>query len=150
MSDLQRNHIPCIVAERFGRRDQWSLKWPNSNPAIIKDGLNKKIWRPGWLHSENPKRKGTEYMIVPTLVFVIYSLVLSLVQSCWWWEFKIFRIRLDSVFESVIVIVFKSVFHLEKYVNNFFYFLKIIFEISTSKWFENIKKHINLKQNKNF
>jgi len=33
--------------------------------------------------------------------------------------------------------------------NIFFYFLKIIFDISTSKSFENTKKNINLKQRKN-
>ena len=30
----------------------------------------------------------------------------------------------------------------------FFYFLKIIFDISASKWYENIKKNIILKQTK--
>jgi len=39
----------------------------------------------------------------------------------------------------VVVIAFQSVFHSEKCANNIFYFLKIIFEINTSKWFENIK-----------
>jgi hypothetical protein len=34
---------------------------------------------------------------------------------------------------SVVVVAFQSAFHSEKYVNNFFYFLKIIFEISISK-----------------
>jgi len=38
------------------------------------------------------------------------------------------------VFESMIVVFFQSNFYSEKYTNNiFFYFLKIIFEISTSK-----------------
>jgi len=32
-----------------------------------------------------------------------------------------------------IVVVFQSVFHSKKYINDVFYFLKIIFEISTSK-----------------
>ena len=41
------------------------------------------------------------------------------------------------LFRSVVVIAFYS----EIYQNNlFFYFLKIIFDISTSKWFKNIKK----------
>ena len=35
--------------------------------------------------------------------------------------------------KSVVVVVFQNVFHLEKYINNIFYFLKIIFEISTLK-----------------
>jgi hypothetical protein len=38
-----------------------------------------------------------------------------------------------KVLRSVILVVFQSVFHLEKYVHNFFYFLKIIFEISMLK-----------------
>jgi len=39
----------------------------------------------------------------------------------------------NYVFESVVVIIFQSAFHSKKYANNIFYFLKIIFEISTSK-----------------
>ena len=39
----------------------------------------------------------------------------------------------NCVFGSVVVVAFQSAFHLEKYANNFFYFFKIIFEISTSK-----------------
>ena len=37
------------------------------------------------------------------------------------------------VFESVVVVVFQSTFRLEMYQNVFFYFKKIIFDISTSK-----------------
>jgi hypothetical protein len=38
---------------------------------------------------------------------------------------------------------------LEMHQNNiFFYFLKIIFDISASKWYENTKQYINLKQRK--
>jgi hypothetical protein len=37
------------------------------------------------------------------------------------------------VFGSVVAVDFQSVFHSEKYANNIFYFLKIIFEISKSK-----------------
>jgi hypothetical protein len=40
----------------------------------------------------------------------------------------------------VVVITVQNAFYLEMYQNDFFYFLKIIFEISTSKRFENIKK----------
>jgi hypothetical protein len=51
------------------------------------------------------------------------------------------------LFISVVVIVFQSIFHLENYQNNiFFYFLEIIFDISASKKFKNTKKNINLKQ----
>jgi hypothetical protein len=38
------------------------------------------------------------------------------------------------------VVVFQSAFHLEMYQNHFFYFLKIIFDINSSKWSENTKK----------
>ena len=38
-----------------------------------------------------------------------------------------------SVFKSVIIVVFQSVFHSEKHADNIFYFLKIIFKINTSK-----------------
>jgi hypothetical protein len=39
-----------------------------------------------------------------------------------------------GVLGSVVVVVFQSAFHSEKYQNNiFFYFLKIIFNISISK-----------------
>ena len=51
-----------------------------------------------------------------------------------------FRPKSKSVFGSMVAVAFQSVFHSEKLTNNiFYYFLKIIFEISTSKWFENIK-----------
>jgi hypothetical protein len=43
------------------------------------------------------------------------------------------------VFESVIPVAFQSVFHSEIYQNNiYFYFLKIIFDINTSKGSKNI------------
>jgi hypothetical protein len=44
------------------------------------------------------------------------------------------------MFEIMVTIEIKSVFHLEMHQNNFFYFLKNIFEISISKGFKNIKK----------
>ena len=47
---------------------------------------------------------------------------------------------LTDVLDSVITVVFQITFHSKIYVNNFFYFLKIIFDIRTSKLFENIKK----------
>jgi hypothetical protein len=37
------------------------------------------------------------------------------------------------MFGSVVVVVFQIIFHAEMHVNDFFYFLKIIFDISTSK-----------------
>jgi hypothetical protein len=40
-------------------------------------------------------------------------------------------IEMKSVFSSVIAVVFQIVFHAEIYVNDFFYFLKIIFDIKT-------------------
>ena len=45
-------------------------------------------------------------------------------------------------------LLFKVFFTYKSMPIMLFYFLKIIFEINTSKWFENIKKHINLKQKK--
>jgi len=44
-----------------------------------------------------------------------------------------------SVFESVVAVIFQIVFRAKIHVNDIFYFLKIIFDISTSKWFENTK-----------
>jgi hypothetical protein len=43
------------------------------------------------------------------------------------------------VFESVVSIAFQSVFHLQMHQNNFFYFLKIIFNIIASKQSKNTK-----------
>ena len=40
---------------------------------------------------------------------------------------------------SVVAVVFQNAFYLEMYQNIFFYFLKIIFDISASKWSENTK-----------
>jgi len=42
-------------------------------------------------------------------------------------------LELVRVFGSVVVVAFESAFYSEKCANNIFYFLKIIFEISTSK-----------------
>jgi hypothetical protein len=41
----------------------------------------------------------------------------------------------------MVVVAFQSVFYLEMHQNNFFYILKIIFDISVSKWSENTKKY---------
>jgi len=58
-----------------------------------------------------------------------------------------------SVFSSVVTITFKIVFYTKIHVNNLFYILKIIFDISTSKRIKKYKPHlilvkINLKFNK--
>ena len=46
-----------------------------------------------------------------------------------------------GVFENVLAVVFQSVFRSEMYQNNvFFHFLKLIFDISTSKRSKNTKK----------
>jgi len=55
-----------------------------------------------------------------------------------------------GVFESVADVVFQNTFNLEIYQNNFFYFLKIIFEISASKWFKNTKKILIWSKEKKF
>ena len=53
------------------------------------------------------------------------------------------------MFESVVTVAFQSSFYLEIYQNNIFYFLKIIFDISVSKWSKNTKKILILcKKNK--
>jgi len=49
------------------------------------------------------------------------------------WRKKKTDFKYINVFKSVIMIVFQNIFHLEKYFNNIFYFLKIIFKINTSK-----------------
>ena len=52
---------------------------------------------------------------------------------------------------GVVAVAFESVFHLEMYQNNiyFFYFFKIIFDISVSKWFENTKNILIWSKEKN-
>jgi hypothetical protein len=50
-----------------------------------------------------------------------------------------------ELFENVVVIAFQSVFYSEKHKKYIFYFLKISFDINTSKWSKNTKKNINLK-----
>jgi hypothetical protein len=51
------------------------------------------------------------------------------------------------MFVFVLAVTFQSTFYSEIYQNNIFLFLKISFDINTSKQFENTKK-INLKQKK--
>jgi hypothetical protein len=54
------------------------------------------------------------------------------------------------VFEIVVAVAIQIVFRLEMHQNKFFYFLKIIFDISTSKRSENIKKTHFMKKKLNF
>jgi hypothetical protein len=46
-----------------------------------------------------------------------------------------------SLFGSVVVIAFQITFRAEIHVNDFFYFLKIIFHINTSKRSKKYKPH---------
>jgi len=57
-----------------------------------------------------------------------------------------------SVFGSVVAVAFQIAFRAEIYANNvFFYFLKIIFDISTSKRSKKYKLHsILVKKNSKF
>ena len=54
------------------------------------------------------------------------------------------------MFGSVVAVAFQIIFRAEIHVNDFFYFLKIIFNISTSKWSKKYKPHLILaKKNQN-
>jgi len=53
------------------------------------------------------------------------------------------------VFGSVVAVAFQIAFRVEIHANDFFYFLKIIFNISTSKRFKKYKSHSILTK-KNF
>jgi len=52
------------------------------------------------------------------------------------------------VFDNVVVVVFEIIFHAEMYANDIFYFLKIIFNINTSKRFKKYKIYLILIKNK--
>jgi len=52
------------------------------------------------------------------------------------------------VFDSVVAVAFQIAFHAEIHVNDFFYFLKIIFDISTSKRSKKYKPHSILAKKK--
>jgi hypothetical protein len=55
------------------------------------------------------------------------------------------------VFGSVVAVTFQIAFRAKIHANNFFYFLKIIFDISTSKRFKKYKPHsILAKKNSKF
>jgi len=47
---------------------------------------------------------------------------------------------------SVVVVAFQIAFRVEIHANDFFYFLKIIFDISTSKWSKKYKPYSILKK----
>ena len=52
------------------------------------------------------------------------------------------------MFDNVVVVVFEIIFHAEMYANDIFYFLKIIFNINTSKRFKKYKIYLILIKNK--
>jgi len=56
------------------------------------------------------------------------------------------------VFGSVVAVAFQIAFRAEIHVNDFFYFLKIIFDISTSKRSKRYKPHsiLTIKKNSKF
>ena len=53
-----------------------------------------------------------------------------------------------SVFDSVVTVAFQITFRAEIHANDFFYFLKIIFNISTSKRSKKYKPHSILTKKK--
>jgi hypothetical protein len=55
-----------------------------------------------------------------------------------------------SVFGSVVAVAFQITFRAEIHANDFFYFLKIIFDISTSKRSKKYKPHSILIKKKKF
>jgi hypothetical protein len=61
------------------------------------------------------------------------SQVMIRVFTMVWWLTKV-------LFESKVKIIFQNIFHLKIHQNNFFYFLKLIFNINISKKFNNTYK----------
>jgi hypothetical protein len=55
---------------------------------------------------------------------------------------------IKGVFDSVVVVVFQIAFRAEIHANDVFYFLKIIFDISTSKRSKKYKSHSILAKKK--
>ena len=47
-----------------------------------------------------------------------------------------FNLNLQRMLDSVVAVAFQITFYAEMHANNFFYFKKIIFDISTSKRFK--------------
>jgi hypothetical protein len=76
-----------------------------------------------------------------------YYFILSLCISTADRELNIPRPWLFGILVAVTMTV-QNAFHLEMHQNKIFYFLKIIFDISTSKRSENIKKKIILSKKK--
>jgi hypothetical protein len=62
--------------------------------------------------------------------FYIYIFLILLFDII---KLETFLISGFSVFGSVVVVAFQIVFRVKIHANNFFYFLKIIFDISISK-----------------
>jgi hypothetical protein len=58
-------------------------------------------------------------------------------------------LQFKRVFSSMVVVAFQIAFRAEIYANDFFYFLKIIFDISTSKRSKKYKLHSILAKKKN-
>jgi len=56
-------------------------------------------------------------------------------------------VQQKTCIKCLVVVAFQKCFLLGNTSKYFFYFLKIIFDISASKWYENTKK-INLKSRK--
>ena len=81
------------------------------------------------------EKKKKEGKIPPPLIILLAS---------FYWM----RCHSTCVFGSVIMIVFQIAFHAEIHANDFFYFLKIIFDISISKRSKKYKPHSILAKKK--
>jgi hypothetical protein len=58
--------------------------------------------------------------------------------------------RYYNVFDSVVASAFQIIFRVKMHTNDFFYFLKIIFDISTSKRSKTYKSYLILVKKKKF
>jgi len=58
-----------------------------------------------------------------------------------YFQFFIIVYTYKSMFGSVVTVAFQITFHAEMHANDFFYFLKIIFDISTSKRSKTYKQY---------
>ena len=66
------------------------------------------------------------------------------------WNDRSFTRSSKGLFGSAIAVAFQSVYRAEIHQNDVFYFLKIIFEISTSKWSKNTKTYsFKIQKNNN-
>jgi hypothetical protein len=59
-----------------------------------------------------------------------------------------FNLKHKTVFGSIVVVAFQISFRAEIHANDVFYFLKIIFDISTSKRSKRYKPHLILAKKK--